>query len=122
MWVRDSTAGIGTLTFYDPQQKTFGALGHAITDVDTGIVLPVGEGGIYESSVVDVNKGKSGQPGELLGQFFDAETMLGEVKENTDYGIFGNAEQEISNPLYPEGLPAGTRADVSTGGRGNPFL
>ncbi len=115
VWVRDSTAGIGTLTFYDPQQKTFGALGHAITDVDTGIVLPVGEGGIYESSVVDVNKGKSGQPGELLGQFFDAETMLGEVKENTDYGIFGNAEQEISNPLYPEGLPVGTRADVSLG-------
>ena len=77
VWVRDSTAGIGTLTFYDPDSATFGALGHAITDVDTGVVLPVGYGAIYESSVVDVNKGKRGEPGELLGQFFDAETQMG---------------------------------------------
>ena len=69
-WVRDSTAGIGTLSFYDPESGAFGALGHAITDVDTGIVLPVGYGGIYESSVVDISKGKSGEPGELLGTVF----------------------------------------------------
>ena len=94
-WVRDSTAGIGTLSFYDPDDGGFGALGHAITDVDTGIVLPVGYGGIYESSVVDVNKGKSGEPGELLGQFFDAETQLGEVERNTDFGIFGTTNEAV---------------------------
>ena len=114
-WVRDSTAGIGTLSFYDPESGAFGALGHAITDVDTGIVLPVGYGGIYESSVVDISKGKSGEPGELLGQFFDAETQLGEVTSNTDYGIFGTMNEEVANPLYPDGLPVGTRADVHTG-------
>ena len=113
--MRDSTAGIGTLSFYDPDDGGFGALGHAITDVDTGIVLPVGYGGIYESSVVDVNKGKSGEPGELLGQFFDAETQLGEVERNTDFGIFGTTNEAVENPLYPDGLPVGTRADVHVG-------
>ena len=114
-WVRDSTAGIGTLSFYDPEDGSFGALGHAITDVDTGIVLPVGYGGIYESSVVDISKGKSGEPGELLGQFFDAETQLGEVTSNTDFGIFGTANEAVANPLYPDGLPVGTRADIHEG-------
>ena len=114
-WVRDSTAGIGTLSFYDPESGAFGALGHAITDVDTGIVLPVGYGGIYESSVVDISKGKSGEPGELLGQFFDAETQLGEVTSNTDFGIFGTTNEEIVNPLYPDGLPVGTRGDIHVG-------
>ena len=90
-------------------------LGHAITDVDTGIVLPVGYGGIYESAVVDIEKGKSGEPGELLGQFFDAETQLGEVTDNTDFGIFGTTNEEIVNPLYPDGLPVGTRGDIHTG-------
>lgn len=115
VWVRDSTAGIGTLSFYDPDDGGFGALGHAITDVDTGIVLPVGYGGIYESSVVDISKGKSGEPGELLGQFFDAETQMGEVERNTQFGIFGVMNEPVENALYPDGLPVGTRADVHVG-------
>lgn len=115
VWVRDSTAGIGTLTYYDPADQGYGALGHAITDVDTGIVLPVGYGAIYESDVVDVNKGKSGQPGELLGQFFDAETQLGNVEKNTDFGIFGTMDEPAVNPLYPDGLPVASREEVHVG-------
>jgi len=115
IWVRDSTAGIGTLTFYDPDTGFFGALGHAITDVDTGIVLPVGYGGIYQSSVVDVNKGKRGEPGELLGQFFDADTQIGEIEKNTDFGVFGTTDLPLENALYPAGLPIGTRADIHIG-------
>ena len=114
-WVRDSTAGIGTLSFYDPASGTFGALGHAIADVDTGVMLPVGSGGIYESDVVDVNRGSSGEPGELLGEFFEAETQLGEIAINTSCGIFGTADEPIENPLYPEGLPAAARNEVHTG-------
>ena len=114
-WVRDSTAGIGTLSFYDPETGQFGALGHAIADVDTGVTLPVGYGGIYESSVVDVNKGRQGAPGELLGQFFDRDAQLGEILSNTDCGIFGTADAAFANPLYPDGLPVCTRADVHTG-------
>ena len=115
MWVRDSTAGIGTLTFYNPEDDSFGALGHAIADVDTGITLPVSQGGIYKSSVTDVNKGRQGAPGELLGQFFDADAQLGRIELNTDCGIFGRAETGFTNPLYPDGLPAAAREEVHPG-------
>ena len=115
VWVRDSTAGIGTLSYYDPDDGSFGALGHAIEDVDTGVLLPVRCGGIYESSVVDVNKGRHGTPGELLGQFFDAEDRLGEITGNTDCGIFGTADVPFVNPLYPDGVPVSLRSEVREG-------
>ena len=114
-WVRDSTAGIGTLSFFDPDTGSFGALGHAIEDVDTGIMLPVGMGGIYESSVVEVSKGRQGSPGELLGQFFNADKQLGVITENTPCGIFGTADAPFVNPLYPEGVPVSTRGEVHVG-------
>ena len=88
VWVRDSTAGIGTLTFYDPESRRYGALGHAVTDTDAGIVLPIGGGAIYENSIVDVKRGEEGTPGEIIGQFYDG-GYLGTIDENTDYGIFG---------------------------------
>ena len=115
IWVRDSTAGIGTLSFYDPDNGSFGALGHAVADADTGVLLPVSEGAIYESSVVDVSKGRQGVPGELIGQFAGEDRRLGEITENTEYGIFGRANSSIINPLYPEGLPVATRKEVHTG-------
>jgi stage IV sporulation protein B len=58
LWVRDSTAGVGTLTFYDPQTRYFGALGHAITDVDTGALLMVKGGEIMQSQIMDIKIGK----------------------------------------------------------------
>ena len=115
MWVRDSTAGIGTLSFYDPESGVFGALGHAVADVDTGIILPISSGGIYESRVTAVNKGRQGTPGELIGEFFDAETQMGEIRLNTQTGIFGPAKAQIVNPLYPDGLPIAARGEVHTG-------
>ena len=67
MWVRDSTAGVGTLSFYDPDNGTYAALGHAITDGDTGQVLTVEQGQILKAEVVSVQKGQKGVPGELKG-------------------------------------------------------
>ena len=81
-WVRDSTAGVGTLSFYEPITHAFGALGHAITDADTGSLLTVSEGGIYQSDIVGVMRGETGSPGELLGEFFDAARYLGDVSVN----------------------------------------
>ena len=60
MWVRDNAAGIGTLTFYDPQSKGFGALGHGITDIDTGTIMPVGKGEIIESNILTIKRSTSG--------------------------------------------------------------
>ncbi len=114
-WVRDSTAGVGTLTFYDPRSGAFGALGHAITDIDTGVMMPVGEGEIYANRVVDVTPSRDGAPGELTGDFLGETEALGSVNRNCEYGIFGRAAEPLENSLYPEGLPAATRRQIHTG-------
>ncbi len=114
-WVRDSTAGVGTLTFYDPQDGAFGALGHAITDIDTGVVMPVGEGEIYANRVVDVTPSREGAPGELTGDFLGERKALGDVTVNCEYGIYGHAEGPVEGGLYPEGLPVAGRGQIHTG-------
>ncbi len=114
-WVRSSTAGVGTLTYYDPDSGRFGALGHAITDVDTGVTLPVGEGALYQNHVVMVTPSRKGSPGELTGDFFADARQAGTVDKNTDFGIFGAADGPMDNPLYPDGLPVAARSEVHTG-------
>ena len=114
-WVRDSTAGVGTLTFSDPETGLFGALGHAITDVDTSVTMPVGQGELYENRVVDVSPSTQGAPGELTGDFVFHPTAIGTVERNTGSGIFGSMNAPSVNRLYPEGLPAATRSAIHTG-------
>ncbi|MEG1774093.1 MAG: SpoIVB peptidase S55 domain-containing protein, partial [Oscillospiraceae bacterium] len=69
MWVRDSSAGIGTMTYYNPTTKIFAGLGHAICDVDTGDVMPLASGEAVDVTITGVNRGTSGFPGELKGMF-----------------------------------------------------
>lgn len=114
-WVRDSTAGVGTLTYYDPNSGGFGALGHAITDVDTGVVMPVGEGEIYNNRVVDVKPSREGAPGELTGDFLGQTRALGSVTQNCESGIFGEADAPLVSALYPDGLPAATQGEIHEG-------
>lgn len=108
LWVRDSTAGIGTLTFYDPETKYFGALGHGITDIDTGTLMPIENGEILESNILGIKKGKQGVPGELKGVFLEDRNKLGVIKANSDCGIYGvlniDAINRISSKVYPIGL------------------
>jgi len=98
-WVRDGAAGIGTLTFYDPATGRFGALGHPVTDADTGIVLPLSEGTIYENTIVGIEKGKNGRPGEILGSFYEGKA-LGDTDINCTSGIFGEADMPLDS-IYP---------------------
>ena len=114
-WVRDSTAGVGTLSFYDPDTGKYAALGHAITDGDTGAVLSVREGKVLRASIVAVQKGKSGAPGELKGSFLREGEVLGDIRSNSILGIYGKLDAPAANPLYPEGLPIGLRDGVHTG-------
>lgn len=88
VWLRDSMAGIGTMTFYDPDSGVFAALGHGINDVDTAMLMPLESGSIMQATVSDVKKGLNGQPGELHGQF-DLTRDLGTLYANTNRGIFG---------------------------------
>ena len=114
-WVRDSTAGVGTLTFSDPETGLFGALGHAITDVDTSVTMPVGEGELYENRVVDVSPSAQGAPGELTGDFVFDPTPIGEVRLNTGRGVFGSMDAPVESAIYPDGLPVAPRSELHTG-------
>lgn len=114
-WVRDSTAGVGTLSFYDPDTGRYAALGHAITDGDTGEVLSVSEGQVLRAHVVAVQKGRSGAPGELKGSFLREGEVLGDIRANTILGVYGSLSSPAVNALYPDGLPVGLRSGVHTG-------
>ncbi len=102
LWVRDSAAGLGTLTYYDPQTKTVAGLGHSISDADTGQTMPVGSGTMVEATVTGVKPGAAGEPGELLGKLKEGE--LGEVTENCATGLFGTASASFSGVSYPIAL------------------
>ena len=110
IWLRDSVSGIGTVTFYDPENGTYGALGHPISDFDTGIIMPVGEGTIMFSTVVDVKPGVSGSPGELCG-FFEIDDKIGNISINSESGIFGMLE----SGQRKETIPVGTAGEIRTG-------
>lgn len=93
LWVRDDASGIGTLTYVDRQSKAFGALGHPITDYETGAVVPVLDGKIYNCTVVGINKGVKGKPGELRCLFMQGKNAKGTVSKNTTSGVFGKVEE-----------------------------
>ena len=114
-WVRDSTAGIGTMSFYDPETSRYAALGHAITDGDTGEILTVSEGQILKADVVAVQKGQEGTPGELKGSFLRERRLLGDIRQNGTLGIYGSLTELPAQTLYPEGLPVGLRDTVHPG-------
>lgn len=115
LWVRDSTAGVGTLTFIDPETGYMGALGHAITDVDTGAMLSVKDGEISESTIIDVKIGKKGLPGELVGNITNKRKVLGTIIKNTSYGIYGKTKRTISNPIYKNSLPIAYQYNIKPG-------
>ena len=88
LWLRDGVTGVGTLTFYDPETGVFGALGHGITDTDTGVLLPLSTGAVSDASITGVEKSSDGKPGQLDGSA-DVNKICGSILMNTDYGIFG---------------------------------
>lgn len=115
VWVRDSTAGVGTLSYIDPQTQAYGALGHAIVDGDTGELLSVLDGAIMQAKVVGVTKGESGRAGELRGSFLKENRQIGTLEHNCTYGIYGTMDTQPETLLYPQGLPVGTREQAHPG-------
>lgn len=115
LWLRDSTAGIGTITYADNQNKKYAALGHAITDPDTGTILPVGTGEIVECTINDIVKGKKGIPGELKGSFRLNSPAYGSISANTEFGLYGDTYSDIINKLYPQGVEMASRNSVKEG-------
>lgn len=112
MWVRDSIAGIGTVTFSDPSTGMFAGLGHPICDSDTGENVPLQSGEAVSVDITEAKRGEKGIPGELKGSFDSGET-IGVLKKNTDCGIFG--QFLVNEYKDTECYPMGRRQDVKTG-------
>lgn len=115
LWVRDSTAGVGTLTLYDDKTNKFAALGHPITDSDTGTILTVGNGVIVSSNIISVKKGTKGNPGELRGLFVEENKIKGQILKNTECGIFGNGTKNLINNKYNKPMKIGLRSEIKEG-------
>jgi len=114
-WVRDSTKGIGTLTFYNPRTGAFGALGHGIVDVDTKKLMPVKSGKIMPSTVTNVKRGTRGVPGELEGAV-DIDRTIGEIKTNSTSGIYGTLHP-AARPIIVtrDPMPIALRSHIKEG-------
>ena len=112
-WIRDSMAGIGTMTYYDPESGSFGALGHGITDVDTAQLMSLGSGSIMETTVKAVKKGEKGEPGELKGDF-SVQRDVGTVTVNSDGGIFGTVS-DADFPARSQAVPVAGAEEVKPG-------
>ena len=115
IWVRDDTQGIGTLTYVD-EEGNFGALGHGISDVDTGTLLALQEGTLYRTNILSVIKGTQGIPGELSGVIrYAGEEIIGTITENTQTGIFGNLNRHQEEYEKGELVEIAYKQDVETG-------
>lgn len=89
IWVRDSTAGIGTVTFYDVETKRFGGLGHGVCDTDTKELMPLRSGDIVDVTLTGCVRGSSGNAGALQG-YFSSPDAIGRLTQNVETGVYGN--------------------------------
>lgn len=115
LYIRDSAAGIGTMTFYDPKSKTYGALGHVISDMDTKKPILVQNGQIMRSTVTSIEKGTSGNPGEKLARFSDGEEVIGTVTNNSPFGIFGKLTKPLPDSPFTKPIPIALASQVKEG-------
>jgi stage IV sporulation protein B len=115
LYIRDSAAGVGTLTFYAPDQGVYGALGHVITDMDTQTPIVVGGGEIVHSNVTSISKSQNGEPGEKRAQFSKESKVLGNIEKNTQFGIFGKMYGAPDHSLTNQALPVAFAEEVKEG-------
>ena len=112
LWLRDSTAGIGTITFISPENNVFGGLGHGICDVDTGDLLPLRKGVVVDVTIKSITKGIVGNPGELNGYFTPGK--IGSLLGNTECGVYGILS-ELPDISYSKPLKIGLKNELKTG-------
>ena len=118
IWVRDDTQGIGTLTFVDSEGR-YGALGHGISDVDTGELLSIKDGALYQAQILGIQKGSDGYPGELSGLIhYDSSNIIGSISLNTKNGIYGTFNGNIGENIELRQMPVGYKQEITTGPAG----
>ena len=115
LWVRDSAAGVGTVTFYEPSTQSFGALGHGITDIDTGDLLNIASGEFVTAKILNIKKGENGNPGKIQGTVEEQET-IGDITKNTEFGIYGKIQNLSSlNIDTSKEMEVALREEIQTG-------
>ncbi len=115
IWVRDNAQGVGTLTFVD-DFGNFGALGHGISDVDTGELLALESGSLYNTEIISIRKGKNGDPGEMTGMIdYSPVYILGKITANSSKGIYGSGNSKLLSDIKNEAIPIGLKQDVKEG-------
>lgn len=110
LWIRDSTAGIGTITYFDQGNLVFGGLGHGICDVDTGELIPLFGGDAVSAEISDIYKGNEHETGMLCGAFSDE--PIGPIMKNTPFGVFGSVTE---NEIRGVTVPVAIKSEVKTG-------
>ncbi|WLR43878.1 SpoIVB peptidase [Bacillus carboniphilus] len=115
LYIRDSAAGIGTMTFYDPKTKKYGALGHVISDMDTRKPIVVQDGQLVSSTVTSIQKGSNGSPGEKLARFSKQKEVIGTITKNSPFGIFGELNKPIHQSLINKPIPVAMSHEVKKG-------
>jgi stage IV sporulation protein B len=115
LYIRDSAAGIGTMTFFEPKSKKYGALGHVISDMDTKKPIEIHDGTIVRSKVTSIQKGNNGTPGEKQAKFSIKENKIGTITKNSPFGIFGKLDEPIENGKFDKPLPIALSHEVKEG-------
>ncbi|WP_020154762.1 SpoIVB peptidase [Caldibacillus debilis] len=115
LYIRDSAAGIGTMTFYDPKTKKYGALGHVISDMDTRLPIAVKDGYIVPSTVTSIQKGTNGSPGEKMARILADKERIGNIFANSQFGIFGTLDKPVENGMLDQAIPIALSHQVKKG-------
>jgi len=111
VYLRDTLSGIGTVTYYDPESGAFGALGHPVSDADTGVAAPLRDGVLTKATVTGITASAAGEPGQLLGEI-DFTEPTGVITGNTPVGIYGTATLDTEGR---EALPVAEKSEIETG-------
>lgn len=112
IWVKDDLAGVGTLTYYK-EDGSFGALGHGISDSDTGQLLSMKQGYLYHTTVLDISRSSVGEPGEVTGAIsYGLKNQIGTVNENLSVGIYGTLNLPNDDPGYYREYPIGYKQEI----------
>lgn len=114
LYVEDPAAGVGTLTYYNPQTNKYGALGHKIVGFSNR-EIPLAAGKIVSARITGINQGNRGEPGEKIGVFSGNSDIIGDIMANTPIGIFGSLRHGVTNPWYPRPVPVSTISQVKPG-------
>lgn len=115
LWVRDSAAGVGTVTFYEPSTKSFAALGHGIVDIDTEQLINISSGEFVTTKILNIQKGEKGEPGRIQGTI-DNQQNIGVISKNTRFGIYGVVDNVLALNLNNlKELEVALRDEIQTG-------